>query len=337
MTQDENRLFVARSESLVKPVDITAISFLGDFNKYLPKKIQNSIMKKGSQKVPYMGFIVDPYCFFLQFEIKDPAKAQSMLPEGYELAGTSIFKGGEKKPSVIMSVFSVRTSVFTGMRLECYIIARNVKTGLMSWIIADYETNTTSHDPKNGFCGYTCDPAYFAVTPYGELVAEVRSVKGGNAFATRADIKRGDMRAIDEELWIEGNLSIDYGGKLKDPESSPFSLIFDPVLMKEAKEIPLAAVSIPENSCLGEIIDGTRPVCAALFPYSQHFVIRQDLTPHAMKKTEDLYSQVDVFLKGKNFKTMSGDDIKKPLLRSMLISSLINWAVILFLLIMLFR
>ena len=182
MTQEENRAFARKAESLTKPVDITAISFLGDFNKYLPKSVQKSIMEKGSRAVSYMGFIVDPYCFFLAYEITDTAKAKAMLSPGYELAETALFEGDKKVPTAIVSSFSVRTSVFAGMRVECYLIARNARTGLMSWIIADYETNTTSHDPKNGFCGYTCDPALFAVTPYGEVLAEARNAKNGNRF-----------------------------------------------------------------------------------------------------------------------------------------------------------
>ena len=122
MTKEENRSYIKKSESLVKPRDITAISFLGDFNKYLPKKVQRMMVQKGSGKVPYMGFIVEPYCFFLSFRIRDRAAAQAMLPDGYELADASIFKNGEKHPLVVISAFSVRTSAFMGMRLEHYII-----------------------------------------------------------------------------------------------------------------------------------------------------------------------------------------------------------------------
>ncbi len=64
MKQEENRQFIRKSESLVKPQDVTTISFLGDFNKFLPKKTQHNIMLKGSRKIPYMGFIIEPYCFF---------------------------------------------------------------------------------------------------------------------------------------------------------------------------------------------------------------------------------------------------------------------------------
>lgn len=333
MKKEENREFIKKSESLVKPEDVTTISFLGDFNKMLPKKTQHNIMLKGSRKIPYMGFIVDPYCVFLSYEITDTAAAQAMLPEGYELAESSMFKNGIKKPVVVISAFSARTSAFIGMRLEFYIIARNIETGLTSWIIADYETNTNSHDPKNGFCGYTCDPAVFTTTPYGELLVEFKGRREQREFAVNVDLKKGEFEPLDDNLWVEGNLSVDYGGELKDDTSKPFSLIFDPVLMKEALNIPIEHIDIKENSYLSSIIDYKKPLTAAIFPYSQHFIIKQDLQVHEITNKTDLNNQIEIFLERENFKRMSGDDIKKPLFTSIVVSSILTFSFIVFLLI----
>ena len=337
MKKEKNRNFIYKSESLVKPKDVNAISFLGDFNKYLPKKTQQKIMEKGNSNIPYMGFIVDPYCFFLSYKIKDTGKAQAMLPEGYELAEVSVFEDGEKTPMLIVSAFSARTSAFIGVRLEFYIIARNKETGMISWIIADYETNTNSHDPKNGFCGYTSDPSVFTISPYGELLIDFENSKLSRDFNLRVDLKNGKMRALDEALWVEGNLSVDYGGILKDESSRPFSLIFDPVLMKEALQIPVSDVEIVKNSFFDEIIDYAKPYNAVVFPYSQHFIIKQDLKKNELKNEKDLENQVDSFLSRTGFKTMSGDDIKKPLFRSMAISTIVNIGIILLLLILLLK
>lgn len=333
MTREENRNYIKKSESLAKPRDITAISFLGDFNKYLPKRVQQSIMRKGSGKVPYMGFIVEPYGFFASFGIRDRAAAQAMLPDGYELADVSIFKNGEKRPLMIISAFSARTSAFMGMRIECYIIGRNKETGSMSWIITDYKTNTNSHDPKNGFCGYTGDPAIHTTTPYGELLVDVRDPTGGVAFASRADLNAGVPEELDEELWVEGNLCVDYGGTLKDEKSVPFSLIFDPVLMEKAVRIPLDSVEIEANVFLNDIIDPKRPESVAVFPYSQHFIIRQEHPENRIARKEDLLREIKAFLDRDGLKTMSGDDLKKPLFRGMVISFLVNLAIIVFLLV----
>ena len=312
MNKEENKSFIRKTESLVNPQDVTAISFLGDFNKLLSKKTQHKIMLKGSRKIPYMGFIVDPYCFFLAYRIKDTAAAQALLPDGYDLE---------------------EVSVFEGERFEVYLYARSREPGLVSWIIADYETNTTIHDPKNGFCGYTSDPAVFTVSPYGELLVDFKRTGGNKEYSLEADIKGGQLVPLDQTLWVEGNLSVDYGGVLKDESSKPFCLIFDPFLMKEAIRIPLEKVKITVNNYLTDIIDGEKPVSAALFPYSQHFIIKQDLKKNEVKGEADLYGQIGTFLERNEFKRMKGEHIKKPLFAEILISSLINMGIIIFLLI----
>jgi len=332
MNKDEYSQFVKKTESLVRPEDITTISFLGDFNKYLPRNTQHKIMEKGSKKVPYMGFIVDPYCLFLAYEIKDTERAQSMLPPDYELVESSLFADGVKKPLVIFSVFTARTSAFMGTRLECYIIARNKKSGLISWIIADYITNTNSHDPKKGFCGYNSEKAVFTTSPYKELIVDMKEKDTERRFTLTTRVEEGDMEELDEGLWVEGNMSVDYGAALKDEKSRPFSLIFDPVLMQEAREIPLENIRLEYNSFMNEIIDASSPECAALFPYSQHFIIKQDLQESVTGK-DDLYKQIKDFMDLKGFKTMEGDDIKKPLFRSLIISSVLNLGLIIFLII----
>jgi hypothetical protein len=333
MNKEENKSFIRKTESLVNPQDVTAISFLGDFNKLLSKKTQHKIMQKGSRKIPYMGFIVDPYCFFLAYRIKDTAAAQALLPDGYDLEEVSVFEGEPKQPLVIISAFTARTSAFMGERLEFYLIARSRDTGLVSWIIADYETNTNSHDPKNGFCGYTSDPAVFTISPYGELLVDFKRKNVDREYNLCADIKGGAFAPLDQTLWVEGNLSVDYGGVLKAESSKPFSLIFDPFLMKEAIRIPLEKVTVTANNYLSEIIDGRNPVSAALFPYSQHFIIKQDLKKNQVKGEADLYGQIGTFLERNDFKRMKGEDIKKPLFAGIFISSLINMGIIIFLLI----
>ncbi len=332
MNKTENRDFIIKTESLVKPKDVTAISFLGDFNQILPKKTQDSIMKKGSSKIPYMGFIVDPYCFFLAYRIKDIEAAQAMLPEGYELAEATVYEGEEKYPMVILSAFTARTSAFIGTRLEFYLIARNKETGLISWIISDYETNTNSHDPKNGFCGYTSDPTIFTTTPYGELLIDFKNEKRNSEFAANIDLNGGKMKPLDKALWVEGNLSVDYGGLLKDETSENFSLIFDPALMTEALEISVDKIEFLKNTYLCNLIDCNQPESAAVFPYSQHFIIKQDLEKNSLSDESGLLAQISTFMSKTGFKTMKGDDIKKPILRSMMISSIINFGIILFLL-----
>jgi hypothetical protein len=275
-----------------------------------------------------MGFIVDPYGFFLSFRITNTSVAQEMLPDGYELAETSFFKNDTKIPMVIASVFTARTSGFIGMRAEFYIIARNKETGMLSWIICDYETNTNSYDPKNGFCGYTCDPAVFATTYSGELLIDIKNRSNNKEFILSADLEKGETRELDQSLWLEGNLIVDYGGAVKSDFSEPFSLIFDAGMVKEAENIPLEYVSIKANSYLSNIIDPLKPVNALVFPYSQHFIIKQDLQKYALKNQKDLDLQIKDFLSSSGFKTMSAGDIKKPIYGMLVISYLVLISII---------
>jgi len=335
MNQEEYRNFIKKTESLVKPVDVTAISFLSSFSKALPKKTQHKFTKKGQKKVPYMGFIVDPYSLFLSFKITNPSAAQEMLPEGYELAEAPFFKNDAKFPMAIASVFTARTSGFIGMRLEFYIIARNKETGMLSWIICDYETNTNSYDPKNGFCGYSCDPAVYTTTYSGELLVDIKNPTNNKEFIVSVDLEKGDSKELDESLWIEGNLIVDYGGEIKSDFSEPFSLIFNSDMVKEAVNIPLEHVSIKANSYLGKIIDPVKPVNAIIFPYSQHFIIKQDLEKYSVKNQKDLDHQIKSFLSRTGFKAMSGKDIKKPIYGMVILSYLILISINVFLLILL--
>jgi len=195
-----NRQFVTKTEALVKPRDVTAISFLGEFNKILPRSLQAKVMKAGSAKAPYMGFIVDPYCLFLAYAIRDEAAARLLLPEGYDLAEARIFKDQRPVPLAIVGAFSVRASAFTGTRLEIYVTARRRSTGQLCWIIAEYETNTNSYDPMNGFSGYTAEPAVLTTTPHGELVADFRALESCRSFSVSADLQAGRWRELDPEL-----------------------------------------------------------------------------------------------------------------------------------------
>jgi hypothetical protein len=198
MNQEEYNSFIKKTESLVKPKDVTAISFLSSFSKSLPKKTQHKFSKSGQKRIPYMGFIVDPYSLFLCFKITNTSAAQEMLPDGYELAETSFYKNDAKIPMAIVSVFTARTSGFMGMRIEFYVIARNKETGMLSWIICDYETNTNSYDPKNGFSGYTCDPAVYTTTYLGEILVDIKNRTKNKEFILTADLENGETRELDE-------------------------------------------------------------------------------------------------------------------------------------------
>ena len=142
--------FAKSVERLVDPITVGSLHLLQSFNQLLPKSAQKQIVRASSKKTPYMGFVVEPYSSFLFYEIADHDKAKALLPEGFELVKTKVFSDDEPKFYCIIGCFRAHTSAFWGIRTEFYIIAEDKSTGMLSWIIVDYDTNTISYDNKNG-------------------------------------------------------------------------------------------------------------------------------------------------------------------------------------------
>jgi hypothetical protein len=140
--------FIKGVERLVNPIDVGTLHFVQSFNNYIPKKIQKKMVASSGQVTPYMGFVVEPYSYFLCYEIDDLEKAENLLPNGFKLAKTRVFEDDEPRYYGIFGCFNAHTSGFWGMRVEFYIIAEDENTGLLSWIIVDYDTNTITYDPK---------------------------------------------------------------------------------------------------------------------------------------------------------------------------------------------
>ena len=200
-----------------------------------------------------MIFIVEPYSAFLSFEITDAKVAEQLLPPNYSLFPSAMFNDTPKRPCAIISAFNVHTSVFWGSRVEYYLIAENCETGLLSWIIADYESNTHSYDPSQGFIGPSTSHSVITTSYLGEIIVDVASAKSENSLTLNAELKNGDLTELDQRLWVEGNLSVDYGGELQQ--------------------------------C-------TKPFEVACFPYAQHFVTTSVPTATSMRTAEDLEQAV---------------------------------------------
>ncbi|MDC7235103.1 MAG: hypothetical protein PQJ58_17855 [Spirochaetales bacterium] len=327
MTKEENREFVKKVEQLVQPEDVNAISFLGDANKIFPLSVQQAMVRQGNKKGGYMGFIVEPYCFFLAYEITDEDRALQYLPPDYELVPIKLFEDEPERNLLIVGTFSARTSAFTGVRSEFYLIARNKKTAVPAWMIIGYETNTNSYDPGHGFTGYSIKDSLFTTTPYGELLVHLNSKEKGIGLSARAQIKDAPFKPLGTKLWLDCNFHTDYASELKGDEESIFSLVFDPVTMKEALYIAPEDVQVDCMNYFNDIIDISAPVTTLCFPYSQHYFI-ESLNPRRHSNTEELEETVQDFLKMEELPTMKAEQIKKPLFRGILISMAVNTALI---------
>lgn len=273
LTQSELRRFVAQVEAKVSPRDVGKLYARAEMLAKLPLRVQRLIVKQAqrSEADPYMGFVVEPYCLFLAYEIEDHAAAEALLPAGYRLVESSMFADGTPRHYAILGAFNVHASVFWGSRVELYLIAENVQTGMLTWVICDYESNTINYDPGEGFSGATTSRSVVTTTHAGEVIVDVASRQRANALRVTATIPGAPLRALDQRLWVDGNLSVDYGGRLRDERSVPFGLIFDPGEMAAALDIPLPDVAVESNT-FGAGFLADRPAEVAVFPYAQHFL-----------------------------------------------------------------
>ena len=228
------------------------------------------IRDRSGSEDQYIGFVVEPYAFFLSYEITDVDAAKALLPPDYELIPTSMFEGTEPRFMGIIAAFNIHTSVFWGSRVELYVIAENKRTGMLSWVICDYESNTISYDPGQGFSGSSTSRSVVTTSHAGEVIVDVASLDGRNAIAAVASLDGATMRPLDQRLWLEGNLSVDYGGRLMDPKSVPFGLVFDPGEVERALEIVPAALEVEANTFGAEYL-ADEPLEACVFPFAQHF------------------------------------------------------------------
>jgi hypothetical protein len=294
MNKTELVTYIKNTEKMVSPGEVGTLFQRAEMLRKLPVKLQRAIINKGASKNPYIGFIVEPYSFFLAYEITNANAANKSLPADYELMPCAMFEGSEPRFCAILAAFNVHTTVFWGSRVEFYIIARNKKTGLMSWIIADYESNTISYDPGSGFLGPSTQRSIVTTSYAGDVIIDVAGENTTNRIALVANIMNGKPSPLHQRLWVEGNLSVDYGGYLEGQDSKPFGLIFDPREMEHALNIPLDAVNIEHNS-FGESMLAPQPFEAACFPFAQHFITTSVPVLTHLKNEDDLEHAVKSF------------------------------------------
>lgn len=267
----ENKPSFAKGvENLVNPIDVGTIHFVQQLNQLLPRIIRKSIMKASSKKTPSMGFVVEPYSSFLCYEIKDLDKAKKLLPKNFQLIKTKIFEDDKPKYYCIISSFRAHTSAFWGNRTEFYVIAEDKRTNLLSWVIIDYDTNTISHDPKNGLRPPNSN-SIITINHRGDLFVDVKNKKINRICSYNFNVEKGQIKNLDQRLWLEGNLSIGYGKKLSDEQDSVFSLKFEPCEVEKALYINPKDVNNLKNTWYENIVVD-KPNVVVCFPYAQHFI-----------------------------------------------------------------
>lgn len=240
--------FAEGTESIINPMDVGSVHHMQKKLCKLPKWLQRKIVLSACKKSSKMGFIVEPYAFFLFYEMEEPERVQKLLPKGFTPLKSAVFEGDEEKYYGITSIFRVHSSFFWGTRAEFYVVAKNEKTGLMSWVILDYVSDTISYDYRSGLRSPEATQAVITTTCEGDFIANITRAKDQRHLDLTANLKNGKMRKLNEKLWIEGNTSIAYSEILDDFAGDLFSLTFLPRKMQEAAEIPVSDVEIKRFS-----------------------------------------------------------------------------------------
>ncbi len=283
--------FTIGVEKLIDPISVGTLHFIQWFNDKVPVSVQKKMVDKSAQKNPFMGLVVDPYCYFLAYEITDADYFQRLLPQKFKLEKTKIFAEDKtEKYYYLMGCFNARTSAFFGSRVEAYVIATNEETGLLSWVIIDYDTNTISYDPKNGLIKPTAPESVITTDYQGRIIVEMKNQFSKREISFTSTVKDGTLSPLDSKLWIEGNLSVGYGKNHSD-NGDVFSLRFDPKEMKEALDLPLDSIEITTNNWYTDYIT-EKPSKLICFPYAQHFISDSPGYASNIKTEEELLNSI---------------------------------------------
>ena len=169
-------------------------------------------------------------------------------------------------------MFRIHTSVFWGARAEYYLVAENTATGLLSWVMMDYISDSISYDEKHGLKSPDVKAAVMTTTCEGDFVCGMKSLDGKKKVKCQANLMKAKMKPLNQRLWIEGNTSIAYGRLVGEADGDLFSLTFFPEEMKQALEVPLADVAVAEAATATTGRFGAVLERVACFPFAQHML-----------------------------------------------------------------
>ena len=259
-------------ERLVDPMGVGKSHYMQTRLNKMPIWLQKKIVTSATKDAGQMPFVVEPYCSFLFYEIPDPDKVQKFMPRGFRPAKSKVFAVGPEKYYGIVSMFRIHTSVFWGARAEYYLVAENTETGLLSWVMMDYISDTISYDEMHGLKSPDVKKAVMTTTCEGDFVCEMKTDDGKKKVECLMSLTRAKMKPLNQRLWIEGNTSIAYGRLAGEPDGDLFSLTFFPEEMKQALEIPIedlkyASVASVRTGKFGAVLER-----AVSFPYAQHML-----------------------------------------------------------------
>jgi hypothetical protein len=328
--QKEER-FIKLVENLIDPAAVCDLYFFQRFKSLLPRPWFRKMLEKTSRKTPHMGFVIEPYSFFLFFRLKDIGKARALLPDRYELVKTGIVAGEEPGFFLGMGIFNTKASTFWGTRLEAYLVATDKETGLVSWIFIDIISDTLIALPKKGVTDRNTKRAIHTTNSRGEIFVDIGEDRTGRRLRVKADITRGVKRALDQPLWVLGNTSIAFSRELADKTEDPFAVIFDTAEVATALDLPPAAVRVEENSLFPDLAE-PEPFRALCFPYAQHYVADSPGCRTVVRNMREMTENYDKLADLPEAKTFSTRNIKRLFFLSIILSNVLWIGLLLWLL-----
>jgi len=309
----DDEKFIRHVENLIDPKEVSHLYFYQGFKRLLPRSLFKKLLIKTSKKTPYMGFVIEPYCLFLFFKLKNIEKAKSFLPERYELKKTRIFSDEEPEYYLGMGVFNTRASTFWGSRLESYLVAEDKETGHISWIFLDILSNTMIYIPAIGIKDRNCKNAIYTTNSKGGILLDFKEDTTNRHIIATGNITNGKMRGLDQPLWIIGNTSVAHRKDLSDKNDDPFAVIFDPAEVKECLDVPIEDVHLEFNTLFPDLAEPElyKVLC---FPYAQHYIADSPGRRTYIKDKNDLIEKYNKIADMKDIKTFSTRNIKKMFL-----------------------
>jgi hypothetical protein len=309
----DDEKFIRHVENLIDPKEVSHLYFFQTFKKLLPRSLFKKMLNKTSKKTPYMGFVIEPYCLFLFFKLKNIEKAKSFLPERYELKKTRIFADEEPDHYFGMGVFNTRASTFWGARLECYLIAEDNETGLISFIFIDILSNTIIANPSVGVADRNSKNAIYTTNSKGEILLDFKEDTTDRQIILTGNITNGKMRNLDQPLWVLGNTSIGHSKKYSDNKSDnkddTLAVIFDPAEVEKALDIPIEDVHLKFNNLFPDLAEPE--LCKVLcFPFAQHYIADSPGRRTYIKDINDMIENYNKIADMKEMKTFSTRNIK---------------------------
>lgn len=265
-----NRL-VRNIEALIDQGEVCDLFFFAGLRRLMPAALFKKLLYRMSARFPLMGFVIEPWCLFFFFKIKDVAAAQAQLPDRYELIQTRVFEGEEPAYYYGMSFFNTRASTFRGSRLEAYLVARDRETGITSWVFADILSDTLIAHPKWGITAPNCIRPVCTTNPHGEIIVDFTHTGDKRRIAFSGSLTGGKERPLDQDLWVMGNSSIAHSKTFQSSDDETFAVVFDPAEVEQALDIPPEAFTISHNSMLPAWVEPA-VVKTTCFPWDQHYV-----------------------------------------------------------------